>query len=159
MMPGPTIVRSCNECHGPIAEYTLRSGNTFGAIFWTDGKMDAPMLPDKPALVQCPHCRVPLWIEDQEQIGEMQPYERGGAFQDARPGLVPSAESYFLILHEGVGGQERERYLRVRAWWAGNDKRRKGSSQPTLSTQERENLEALSQLLDEDEPHPLCQYP
>lgn len=46
----------------------------------------------------------------------------------------------------------RERYLRVRAWWAGNDKRRQGKSQSKLSVRERENLGALSQLLDEDEP-------
>ena len=87
MLPGPTIVRSCTECHGLIAEYTLGSGNTFGATFWTDGKMDAPMLPDEPALVECPHCRAPLWIEDQEQIGEMQPYERDGPFKMPAQGL------------------------------------------------------------------------
>jgi hypothetical protein len=33
-----------------MAQRTLASGNTIGARFWTDGKMEAPMLPDQPAL-------------------------------------------------------------------------------------------------------------
>jgi hypothetical protein len=152
MYPGPTIIRACRKCHGLITEFTLMSGNTFGATFWTDGKMDAPMLPDAPALVRCPHCNVPLWIEDQKRVGEIDFFEKERTFKGARQGRVASARIFLLVLKEGVGSQERELYLRVRLWWAGNDKRRKGKSQAKLSARERENLEALSQLLDEGEP-------
>jgi hypothetical protein len=55
MQFGTTIIKKCLECSGLIKEYTIMSGNTFGAIFWTDGKRDAPMLPDLPWLVKCPH--------------------------------------------------------------------------------------------------------
>jgi len=44
------------------------SGNTFGATFWTDGKRDAPMLPDLPEFVKCPHCKLLLWINEQEEL-------------------------------------------------------------------------------------------
>ena len=43
MLPGPTIIRRCSACGNPIAQGTLASWNTFGARFWTDGKMEAPM--------------------------------------------------------------------------------------------------------------------
>jgi len=51
MLPGPTIVRKCSTCGKLIAQPTLLSGNTFGARFWTDGKREAPMLPEQPWLV------------------------------------------------------------------------------------------------------------
>jgi hypothetical protein len=57
MLPGPNVIRQCNHCQKPFTEPTLMSGNTFGATFWTDGKQEAPMLPDMPWLVKCPHLR------------------------------------------------------------------------------------------------------
>ena len=52
MRPGPTIIKKCSVCSELIQQHTIRSGNTFyGAIFWTDGKREAPMFPDQPRLV------------------------------------------------------------------------------------------------------------
>ena len=54
MLPGPTIIRECPECGQPIKQWTLLSGNAFGARFWTDGKPDAPMLAGLSAVGEMP---------------------------------------------------------------------------------------------------------
>ena len=48
MLPGPDMYKHCSSCHQLIIEETLMSGNTFGAIYWSDGKREAPMLPKTP---------------------------------------------------------------------------------------------------------------
>lgn len=45
MIPGPTLVRARPECKALAKHEAIQSGNTFGARWWTDGAMDAPMLP------------------------------------------------------------------------------------------------------------------
>jgi len=68
MLPGLTIIKKCSACSKLIKQETISSGNTFGATFWTDGKREAPMLPEQPWLVMCPHCHVPLWIDELEEL-------------------------------------------------------------------------------------------
>ena len=64
MLPGNTYVRECPLCFGKYTHSSMLSGNTFGAKFWPDGKMDAPMMPEYPAYVGCPHCKGNFWVED-----------------------------------------------------------------------------------------------
>lgn len=71
MMPGPTAIRRCSACSKLIAERTIMSGNTFGARRWTDGKLNAPMLPEQPWLVKCPHCFALVWIDEQEEVSSV----------------------------------------------------------------------------------------
>ena len=54
--PGPDTIRECPGCKAQVREQTTLSGNTFRAQYWTDGKREAPMLPDFPWLVKCPKC-------------------------------------------------------------------------------------------------------
>ena len=135
MTPGSTIIRKCSVCAKHLAQHTIRSGNTFGARFWTDGKRDAPMLPDQPWLVKCPHCSTLLWIDEQKQVGEIDPRDaRGDAadrFKDARPVSEPTLAEYTTCLSAGLRDKKKERYVRLRTWWAGNDVRREsGHSAP-----------------------------
>ena len=153
MTPGPTIIRKCSICGELIAEYTINSGNTFGARFWTDGKTDAPMLPDAPWLVKCKHCEELLWIDEQEQIGKIEPWgileEDDSKFKDALPPVTPSLQDYFTGLSTGVFERRKERYLRLRIWWAGNDMRRDMDQSKSMSDKEISNLRAFMPLLDE----------
>lgn len=155
MTPGPTIVRECSACGKHIAQYTIGSGNTFGARFWTDGKRDAPTLPDEPWLVKCPHCSTLVWIYEQRQVGEIEPWGAGGQgvknFKDARPASAPTFSEYSAFLSDGVDDREKERYVRLRAWWAGNDSRRDGVHFKPLTDVETANLRELSALLNEQE--------
>lgn len=155
MSPGPTIVRECCACGKNIAQYTIRSGNTIGARFWTDGARDAPMLRDQPWLVKCPHCRTLVWIDEQKQVGVIDPRgsETRGAdkFADARPALTPTLQDYAHFLEAGVSDKQKERYVRLRAWWAGNDLRRESGQSTPLDSFETANLRAFVTLLDEAE--------
>ena len=153
MTPGPTIIRECSACGKHIAQHTIVSGNTFGARFWTDGKRDAPMLPDQPWLVKCQHCGTLLWIDEQEQVGEIDPWasetDDSIRFADARPGLTPTLHEYAEFLGAGVSDRNKERYVRLRVWWAGNDPRREAGTAMQLDSFEAKNLRAFLVLLDE----------
>ena len=96
MILGPAIIRQCSACSKPIKQFTIQSGNTFGAKFWTDGKHEAPMLPDQPWLVICPHCHAPVWINELEPLGESNLWvELNGQFRDALYYDPPSLDDYF----------------------------------------------------------------
>ncbi len=150
MTPGPTIIRKCSVCSKSIEQHTIGSGNTFGATFWTDGKQEAPMSPDQPWLVRCPHCQAPLWIDELEEIGEVEPWgDRRGNFIDAIPYETPSFDYYVALLEKGIGSPEKERYVRLRLWWAGNDARRTSAKEIPISSREASNLTAFAEMLDE----------
>jgi hypothetical protein len=150
MTPGPTIIKKCSVCSKPIKQHTIGSGNTFGATFWTDGKREAPMLPDQPWLIMCPHCQAALWIDEQEEIGEIEAWGFvSDDFKDARVYEIPLIEDYFALLAHGVDDPEKESYVRLRAWWAGNDKRRTDTQEIPMSSREVKNLAAFAQTLNE----------
>lgn len=156
MTPGPTIIKKCSICSKLIEEATIGSGNTFGAIYWTDGKREAPMLPDQPWLVMCPHCHAPLWIDELEEIGKVEPWgEVEKKFTDARAYETPSARDYFALLQIGCAEPEKEHYVRLRAWWAGNDKRRTKATEIPMSSRDVANLTAFAQTLDESDANQL----
>jgi hypothetical protein len=77
MMPGPTLIIACPACGASHQRATLASGNTLGARLWTDGKMEAPMLPSLPAVTRCAACARLFWVEDAPLLGEVDPFDIG----------------------------------------------------------------------------------
>lgn len=156
MTPGPTITRKCTNCLKSILQHTTKSGNTFGATFWSDGKREAPMLPDRPWLVMCPHCHAPLWIDELEIIGKTDIWDW---LNDNRAGAIgyktPTFDDYFALLAKNIVDHKKERYVRVRAWWAGNDERRTSPGEIPMSLCEMENLTSLAEILDESDANSL----
>jgi hypothetical protein len=152
MLPGKTIIRECTACAKAIEQHTIASGNTFGAKFWTDGRQEARMLPDQPWLVICPQCHAPQWIDELKEIGEIDP---GESFAGAGRYELPSLEDYFAILGKSILPVEKERYVRLRMWWVGNDVRRGKKTQHPLSVIEISNLTAFVKMLDESNPNDL----
>jgi hypothetical protein len=112
------------------------------------------MLPDSPLLVKCRHCKALVWINDLEQVGELNGWEApsdkdvAARFEDVRPVATPPLRDYFKVLAAGVSDPEKEQYLRLRAWWAGNDKRRNVLDPTPLSIVEVRNLRAFAEILD-----------
>ncbi|MFZ4791913.1 MAG: ribosomal protein L7/L12 [Candidatus Competibacteraceae bacterium] len=152
MMLGPAVIKQCSACSKPIKQNTILSGNTFGAKFWTDGKREAPMLPDQPWLVLCPYCHAPLWINELQQLGESNLWcELNGNFRDALHYDLPSLDDYFALLEQGVDKSGKEQYLRLRAWWAGNDLRRNQETDIPMSAREASNLAVFATMLDESD--------
>lgn len=158
MIPGPTIIRKCSACGKHISQDTNISGNTCGARFWTDGKWDAPMLLDQPPLVKCQHCGTLVWIDEQTEVGELDAWhffdtDDRDRFRDARPGSTPTLQDYADLLDAGISDKNKEHYVRLRAWWAGNDPRRESGESTHLDSFEKQNLGAFLALLDETDDH------
>ena len=158
MQPGPDQVIACPKCNGLARYMPLISGNTFGARVWTDGKQVAPMLPRPPAVVKCCHCAEYYWLADAEEIGTVDRWQGEGqqinpAWAEAPEVEEPAEEEYYQALEEGLAtNAEQERYLRVLAWWRGNDSFRdtpqeQGQGISRASGPWRTNLEALARLL------------
>jgi len=143
---GPPLVKGCSSCAGFIIKKVLTSGNTFGAKRWTDGKMSAPMLPKMSKIVKCPHCNALLWIDEEETIVRgkkavllvMRDY-------NAKPYLELEFEDYFQALKQTNLTLDKEIYLRLHAWWKGNDKRRK--KEGNMTQIEKDNIIELYELL------------
>src|SRR4030067_1169918 len=109
MLPGNTIIRKCTACAKPIEQDTISSGNTFGATYWTDGKCNAPMLPDQPWLVMCPHCHSALWIDELKILGERVPWMECPDFLKHAAGYeMPSLDDYFAVLGEELKTPKKE---------------------------------------------------
>ena len=150
MMPRPVVIRRCSACAQLIRQPTISSGNTFGARSWTDGRRHFPMLPTQPWLVRCPHCSALVWLDEQEAVGEADPWDtEDEIFKDALHYETPSLLDHLAKLEEGISDAGKVRYIRIRAWWAGNDPRREGQADTPLSAEETANLRALAALLDE----------
>jgi hypothetical protein len=152
MYPGPTYIKNCPECSCKLEEPTWLSGNTIGAIHWTDGKTEAPMLPDLPQLVMCPDCDAFLWLANLEVVGDLETMERkireslgplwladdvetrrrkwheGNLNRYAtKSAAIPAFSDYIEYLSTNDLTPKLERYIRTLAWWAGNDQRRERS--------------------------------
>ena len=139
----------------------MLSGNNLGARYWSDGKCDAPMLPDYPAVARCPHCRSVFWVEDTVLLGEESCFSRPPADETA----APWSDARELDHLDGEGYEEaiacnsdleRERFLRVRYWHTVNDRYRdtlaSEDSRALMTPQHQANLNALLSLLSEEDP-------
>ena len=154
MLPGPTIIRECPKCSQYIKQVTLESGNIVGARFWTDGKMDAPMMPDQPWLVKCPSCKSLFWVDKARQLAELEPLATvRKEFSDSLMYEHLTEADYLKFLQKKNISKKREEYVRIRAWWCSNDSMR--YEKPTkgftvvFSKDQEDNITSLYELLDE----------
>ena len=153
--PGPTLIKKCNRCDGLMKQRTIASGNNFGARYWTDGKVDSPMLPDTPLVAVCPHCRKVDWIKNLPEVGEI-PAPRGFgiplpeydlSFHEHPFFEVPTGDDYLGFLESTELIHDQELYLRWTYWHLMNDPRRKTSVMQPLGIDEVENLQRLLVLI------------
>ena len=155
-MPGETIYRECPSCDGLLIERTLLSGNTIGARYWTDGKMDAPMFPENPALVRCAHCQTLLWLPEVTEHEFATPPAMFETVKDALDPTAPTEADYLEAIASGLApDQEREIYCRLHAWHRFNDARRNQKNAAELgelSDVAASNMKALFALLDRIKP-------
>ena len=173
MLPGPDQIIECPECKALAKVSTLASGNTFGARWWTDGKVDAPMLPEQPAITKCTACGDFYWLSDANVVGECFDgyiYERSGfepSEQEKIPddwdkagwiGALTEEELVEAIAAGAAHSREQELYLRIRLWWATNEpfRDREGDDPDQVlllrSAVGTTNLERLLNLLNLEEP-------
>ena len=158
MLPGPNQIVACPYCRALECYETLLSGNTFGSRFWTDGKQVAPMLPEPPAVVKCHSCGGAYWLEDAQAVGTVSgwgPEDAGvdPAWNEAPPVEELNEDEYYAALQSGMcADMDKERFLRLLAWWKRNDAYRASESgpapeSPVPSGECRRNVDALLGLL------------
>jgi hypothetical protein len=153
MLPGPDEIIRCPSCLGLLRLSTLASGNTLGAELWSDGRLDAPMLPDAPPVALCPCCAAPFWEPSAERVGELHPWRDGEPPAEwiAAPWSVEPGEMdlYAAARVLANADEHAEREIRVWAWWKSNDPYR-DAAVPWVPFSERpgEARESLRRLLD-----------
>lgn len=98
MLPGTPNIKICLDCDGLIEEKVLLSGNTFGVDFYTDGKMEAPMLPEHHALFKCQHYQSLMWSDDLQIIDSDELDEQ----VNVMPYLIPNFDDYLYKLKDGI---------------------------------------------------------
>lgn len=152
LTPGPTIIRQCPGCMKGLREFTIGSGNSFGAKWWTDGWVSAPMYPMRSQLGKCPHCRWLFWIADAKQLAELA-WGLDEAKWARAQSVLDAGEDDCLAAAKAKGvSRTHQLYARKRAWWLGNDAvRARPDRSLTWSSARRENLEKLSALINEQE--------
>jgi hypothetical protein len=155
MIPGPDQIIACPHCAGLARYRTLVSGNTFDATVWTDGKMEAPMLPQPPGIVRCGHCGKCYLLEAAEEVGELGrwadgPKEPPAEWAESDYVIEASEAECLAALAGGIAlNPEQEREFLILTWRRGNDAYRQlpATESVTLSAEARGNLEVLLGLL------------
>ena len=109
------IIRECPHCKAHVVEEDTLSGNTIGAKLYTDGKREARMLPDHPALVKCPVCGGLFWVEEAEKVDSG--FEAAKGKQQV---LAPSGKEMLDFLTGPALPRDKELYVRVSAWRSAN---------------------------------------
>ncbi len=126
--PGPNYIYKCPKCSTLLSKGSNASGNTFGATFYSDGKMIAPMLPEFPNLTKCPKCDTILWLSDLKEIGTCDEWEKKckPEWKNAdKVGFIGINDLLrFLDLDTVKHDTEKELFVRQKIWWSFNDRLR-----------------------------------
>ncbi|MDX1673128.1 MAG: hypothetical protein R3211_12385 [Balneolaceae bacterium] len=165
MMPGFDKLIECprRSCSHKMIRHTLESGNTSGATRWTDGRFDAPMLPQYPDFTRCPECGWFFWVEQAEEVGALpggmpipDDEEEFSEWREATEVQEPTFEQYLEALETKLARwPDPEKNLRLRAWQKYNDRFRpdpeKGEQTAPIkwTPASRENANNVLMLLDE----------
>lgn len=154
MLPGTTYVRECPHCSGKFTQPTMASGNTFGAKFWPDGKMEAPMMPSYPAYVGCPHCNESFWVEDTKVIKSLswnEERELPDVIFDSSHNPIPYKKPTKTIYLQGLKNsnlsKENEIYLRTKLMQLYNDVNRDQKVQRPSTEAQIKNWKRLLEIL------------
>ncbi len=157
MQFGPPKILACPDCGTPIRVWSLLSGNTCGAVLWSDGKLQAPGLPNAPQITRCSRCSVFFWVSKAQEFTGKE--SRWTFWKKPEAVRVLAAAEYLEALESGVASmREEEFYLRIHAWHGWNDSFRcmpDSSSAVCVNSRHTANLQALSALLSLDDPNHL----
>ena len=150
MTPGQNLVLKTPQGGTLVKIATITSGSTLGAVYWTDGKCEAPLLPENPLLRKHSATGELFWVSECEEIAEEDPW--GEEYKDVPFAETPALSDYQAVLAAGLSGvPKKEKYVRTHAWWAANDAvRHDGETQAALDA---ENLNRLVALLDPHDPN------
>ncbi len=122
MIYGENRYYKCPECGKIIYKRSLRSGNTLGARYYSDGRRVAGMLPRFPFISVCPECQTIFRLDAATNV--------------TNPGDVQAEQARFLTVYEYRDALDKKLYdsedeelrLRLEMWWTFNDRVREGKA-------------------------------
>jgi hypothetical protein len=154
MLPGPDYIYQCPNCGKYLKGRSLRSGNTFGAELFSDGKMIAPMLPTFPDLTKCRKCDAIFWLSSLNEIGTDDWNSKNSEWENVYYADFLGIEDLHRAL-KITKKKEDTIFIRQQIWWTFNDRVRVGKK-TELFIHENEkdlweqNCNHLLNLLDKD---------
>ncbi|MDR2683829.1 MAG: hypothetical protein LBB53_00410 [Prevotellaceae bacterium] len=156
MIPAPDSVYKCPKCDEFFKNRNLLSGNTCGAILYSDGKQNAPMLPEFPNLTKCEKCDSIFWLSDLKEIGEIDCW--GEESNNKEWANAPYAEflnikDLFRALDENKD-DKKVVYIQLMIWRTFNDRVRQNNNLFIDESEKNlwiENCNSLIKLLDKND--------
>jgi hypothetical protein len=141
MKYGAPIYRQCSHCHKAIEILPLIEGSHSGSVLWTDGYVDAMMMPEQAIVARCNNCDQAQWLTDLDPLEEPDE-ETVTGYQEI------DAEGY-LDLAENSQSLDKERMVMLRTWaWQKFNHPRRGKREaPPLTDRGRNNILTLDALL------------
>ena len=117
MLPGPSQILTCPHCGQKKEIMSLRSGNTFGARYWSDNKRIAPMLPEISYVQKCLQCKKYFIRSRQKTV-----YAKSG-FSSDRGSLsfAEMKEAFAQLSQEKFRNKQEEAAVRMMLHHAYND--------------------------------------
>lgn len=151
------MVYQCPDTGKQIFARSICSGNTFGATYWTDGHMDAPMLPDEQPFLISPHSGNLHWIEDLVLVEEVDFFNNNlpmAEIEKSHPGALWAREESLMetvlnhLESKANLTPKREEILRIFAWHRSNDPvRQDPPGDPIRTPGTLTNMAKLEQML------------
>ena len=127
MKPGPPLLAKCPECGHEKSLLSLISGNTIGAVQWSDGYSYAPMLPRVSRIQKCPDCGSYFFMSDSET--RYADRDDGFRYSSGTGRLTfPEIREALLLLEEADLDNDKELTLRLEFLFRYNDAFRNYSS-------------------------------
>ena len=117
MLPGNPQILTCPFCGKEKEVMSLLSGNTYGAVLWSDNKKIAPRLPKVSYVQKCPQCGKYYIISRQE----VRYAETEWSFERGLLTFPEMKEAFFQLQQEGLENEEEEREIRMMLHHAYND--------------------------------------
>ena len=120
------IPLACPHCGQKYSHGTMSSGNTAGAIFYSDGDFDAPMLYQEVAIIRCVQCKCFVWVNDMTVPNTQRFIDRLCSWKIVPKTKQLTVQELAEALTEGFAkSKEEERFLRLSLWQRFNDRIRK----------------------------------
>ena len=157
-IPGDDYIYKCPKCSNFLKRGSNVSGNTFGATFYSDGKMIAPMLPEFPDLTKCTKCDTILWLSDMKEVATCDVWDEKCKPKWKNADRVEFLDVNdllrFLELDSMKNDEEKEKMIRFQIWWAFNDRIRADKEIFVQETDEalwEQNIRRLMELFDTED--------
>lgn len=123
MLPDHPYIFTCPHCGWEKELLCLASGNTFGALYWSDNKMEASMMPRLSYVQRCPHCGKYFILEG----ATCRQAEDGFSEDTGELTWEEMKEAFLQLSEEGFSNEQHEANVRMLLHHTFNDYYHRGN--------------------------------